>query len=141
MAAESRSTAPAPLTLDGGAVVLTKPYTVNRDKVASALWDALASPLLSDNVLAPVDGVTLTCLCSAYSRLVKARRVLQKEKWTVEGATGGVKAHPMLGVEQAACGELARYADQLGLSPTARARITRLEAESRERSIDDEMDE
>jgi len=105
-----------------------KPTTVASDPIANDLWDELTAVLADQRTLAPTDVCILTALCSAYSRLVKAREVLAKEGLTVTTAsTGAVKAHPLVGVESGAAREIASYCSELGLSPTARGRVKTIE--------------
>jgi len=101
-----------------------KPETVKSDAIASRLWDELVAMLDGQRTLAPTDVCILTSLCSAYSRLVQARKVIAKEGLTVTNiVSGGTKAHPLLGVESGAAREVATYCSELGLTPTARGRI------------------
>lgn len=147
----------------------SKPPVVNRNRVASTLWDDLCPQLVAAGILSKVDGLALANLCMAYSRLVRARGELdgtepavgpdgrlmfdesgrpkkQKKSWIVLAGTGGMKAHPMLQVEQVACNEIGRALDALGLNPTARARIQKLAEEKAKSgldpdSLDDDEDE
>lgn len=115
-----------------------KPATIAGDATASKLWDFLAKTLAEQEILAPTDGPILTALCSAYSRLTRAREVLAKEGLTVTNAkNGATKAHPLLGVEAGAASEVHRYASELGLSPTARARVQRIETAAKEETLED----
>lgn len=115
-----------------------KPATIRTDKIASALWDFLVKTLDDQDILAPTDGPILTALCSAYSRLVRARDALAKEGLIVTNAkNGAVKAHPLLNIEAGAASEVHRYASELGLSPTARARVQRVEVAAKEQTLED----
>lgn len=130
-----------------------KPPVVNRNRVASTLWDDLCPQLVEANILAKVDGLALSNLCMAYSRLVRARQELdgteptgemdangkpkkRRKSWIVFAGTGGMKAHPMIQVEQNACNEIGRALDSLGLTPTARARIQKLAEEKAKSGLD-----
>lgn len=126
MAKRGRKPAPPVLTTDlAGAP--TKPATVRSDREASKLWDFLVKTLEAQRVLSPVDGPILTALCSAYGRLVKVRGILATEGWVVKNAkNGATRAHPLLQTEAGAASEVHRYASELGLTPTARARISKL---------------
>ncbi len=105
-----------------------KPETVADDKVASRLWDDLTGTLSDRRILASSDVCILTCLCTAYSRMVNARRIIQQEGFTITNAeSGATKAHPMLGVESGAAREVASYCASLGLTPSDRARITTIQ--------------
>lgn len=138
MASRGRKPALLKLPTSQGGGKPTKPKTIRDDEVASKLWDALVKDLVAASILAPSDGPVLAALCSAFSRFVRCREILATEDWViVNDSTGAVKAHPLLGVEAGAANEINRYASELGLSPTARARITRVADESKEQSLDD----
>jgi len=105
-----------------------KPETVKTDPIASRLWDDLVAMLDGQRTLASTDVCILTSLCSAYSRLVQARRVIAKEGMTTTNIVSGVvKPHPLLGVESGAAREVATYCSELGLTPTARGRVKTIE--------------
>jgi len=137
MAKRGRKPNPPVLTPDQAGKP-TKPATIRQDAHASKLWDFLTKTLAEQEILAPTDGPILTALCSAYSRLIRVREVLAKEGLVVKNEkNGAVKAHPLLGVESGAAGEVHRYASELGLSPTARARVQRIETVAKEETLED----
>lgn len=133
-----RGRKPKPLALpDGLAGAPPKPKTIAGDPIANDLWDLLSGDLTAESILAPSDGPILAALCSAYSRFVGARKILAEEGWVVQNdKNGAVKAHPLLNIEAGAAGEIQRYASELGLSPTARARIQRVET-TKKASLED----
>lgn len=124
-----RGRKPKPPVLSGDlAGAPAKPKTIESDVEASKLWDHLVEMLESQRVLSPTDGPVMTALCSAYSRLVRVRAVLAVESLIVTNEkNGATKAHPLLQTEAGAASEVHRYAAELGLSPTARARISKVE--------------
>lgn len=133
-----RGRKPKPKPVPGGGGAPEKPKTIAVDPVASELWDALVADMVAARILAPTDGPVLACLCSAYSRFVGARAILAEEGWVVQNdKNGAVKAHPLLNIEAGAANEINRYASELGLSPTARARIQKVESEAKEKTLDD----
>jgi P27 family predicted phage terminase small subunit len=108
---------------DGGAP--PKPETVAADPIASAEWDRLVEMLDARRILSPADMGVLTAYVSAYSTVVRCRDVLLKEPLTVTSVKeGATKAHPLLGVLSGAERSLVSFASELGLSPTARGRVT-----------------
>jgi len=137
MSARGRKPKPRPIEGGGGGAP-EKPATIADDPVASALWDSLVAEMTESRILAKTDGPILACLCSAYSRFVKAREILSKEGWVVvNGKNGSTRSHPLLNIEATAATEMSRYASELGLSPTARARIQHVESAEREKTLDE----
>lgn len=137
MAKRGRKPSPPLLTPDQAGAP-EKPATIRSDKTASKLWDFLVETLAAQEVLAPTDGPILTALCSAYSRLIRVREILAKESLVVVNEkNGATKAHPLLNVEAGAASEVHRYASELGLSPTARARVQRIETAEKEETLED----
>ena len=138
MAARGRKPQPPQLPPELGGGAPDKPQTIAQDPVASALWDDLVNDLAAARVIAPSDAPILAALCSAYSRFCKAREILAASEWvSVNERTGAVKAHPLLGVEAGAAGEIKTYASELGLSPTARARIQKVEDNAKAKTLDE----
>jgi P27 family predicted phage terminase small subunit len=117
------------------------PPTVERDPVARGLWEDLTSLLIDQRVLSPVDGPVLVALVSSYSLLIQARQVLEQEGFMLENKrSGAIKAHPAIAVASAAARDLKAFSSEMGLSPTARARILHLEEKQEVDDMDDFLD-
>lgn len=101
-----------------------KPEAIKGCEIASAEWDRLLSLLSERAILSPADLGVLTAYCSAYSTVVRCREELNKSPLTVLSAGGSLKPHPLLGVLSGAERSLVSFASELGLSPTARGRVT-----------------
>lgn len=128
------ATFPAP---DGTPV---KPSIVACNAVASRLWDEIVPTLVEAKIIGRTDVMALAALCIAWSRLVRARGILGRARsWIVQSDGGAMKAHPMIAVEQSACRDVMAAVDKLGLSPTARARITFLSSEKPRSLLDPEL--
>lgn len=105
-----------------------KPDSITGCPIASAEWDRLVELLDDRAILAPSDSGVLAAYCSAFSTLVRCRQELNTAGLTSENKrTGAVKAHPLLGVLSGAERSLVSFASELGLSPTARGRVTMVE--------------
>lgn len=122
-----------------------KPATIGDDPVASAEWDRVASMLVDRRVLSPADMAVLACYCSAWSTVDRCRRILQPkfdpetsdllaDPFICDTAAGGIKIHPAVNALSAAERSLVTFASELGLSPSARGRVTTLEDVDRPKS-------
>lgn len=104
------------------------PKAIADCEIASAEWTRLVSMLSSKAILSPADAGVLTAYCSAYSTVVRCRQELNKSPLTsFNEKSGAVKAHPLLGVLSGAERSLVSFASELGLSPTARGRVTTIQ--------------
>jgi P27 family predicted phage terminase small subunit len=111
---------PEPLELDSGP--LSKPADLPAE--ASALWDDLVPLLEHAGVAERVDRAAFSALCVQWARAERARAVLAAEGLFALGSTGQLVEHPGLGIERNACALFLRFAEQYGLTPAARARIS-----------------
>ena len=80
----------------------------------------IAPILAKARVLTPLDTETLASYCDCASLLRRCRKELSKAK----GLMKGDRPHPLLAVMSRARTDQARIADTLGLTPTARQRLT-----------------
>lgn len=115
-----------------------KPETIASDEVASAEWDRLCSMLEDRRILSPADLGILLAYCSAFSTVVRCREILRPKKdpetgkvvdpYLLENEVSGVtKIHPAVGALSGAERSLVSFASELGITPTARGRVTTVE--------------
>jgi P27 family predicted phage terminase small subunit len=111
-----------------------KPPTIADDPTASAEWDRVVELLTDRRVLSPADMAILALYCSAWSTVVRCRKILApvfdpatgaliSDPFTCDTAQGGVKINPVVGALSGAERSLASFASELGLTPTARGRV------------------
>ena len=88
--------------------------------MARATWRVVVPALDEAGILAAVDGMILADLCVIRARLDEAERTLSREGTT----TADGRRHPAAVVANQLRGRFDRLTVQLGLSPTARLRMT-----------------
>jgi P27 family predicted phage terminase small subunit len=99
---------------------------------ASAEWDRCCDALYKSGLLTSIDRAILVCYVDAWARLDRAERILRAEALkdpisgglTVVTKTGRVIQHPVVGVARRAAHDVARFATELGMTPSARSRVT-----------------
>lgn len=108
---------------------------------AIALWDELMPDLSEVGVVAFPDSAALVAMCVQWARAEEARRVIAEEGHFALGSTGQLVEHPALAIERAAHALYLRFAEQFGLTASARARIaaTALGARAVQASLDAEL--
>jgi P27 family predicted phage terminase small subunit len=94
---------------------------------AKAEWDRVVPELARLDLTKPADRASLTAYCLAWDRLVQAQALINKEG--VLGVNSqGVVRHPAVAVAEAASKELRSWAAEFGLTPSAEARLSTIEA-------------
>ena len=87
---------------------------------------ATVAPLLrSQCVLSELDKGALAAYCEAYARWYESRNAIHKDGMWYTAASGNILKHPAVSVMEAAAAEMQRWAAELGLTPSSRARIPR----------------
>lgn len=97
------------------------------DKDASQEWDRLTSALAG--ILSPASRGTLLCACDAYSQLMAAKRVLQKEgnTYTTKGEGGlMIRQHPQVRMREAARRSYQLALSELGAAPVRHGHVRKL---------------
>jgi P27 family predicted phage terminase small subunit len=107
---------------------------------AKAAWRLLVRSLREDGALHSTDGPLLEAAAVCLGRLREARGLLAREGLTVRGDRGSV-VHPALRIELGAIAQLRALLAELGLGPSARARLglVELRRDSAERELDEEI--
>ena len=91
--------------------------------VARKEWRRLAKPLYDMGVLSVTDRAALAAYCQAWARWVEAEEHLAKGPPLVKTPSGYVQQSPWLTVANKQLDIMGRYMAELGLSPSARARL------------------
>jgi P27 family predicted phage terminase small subunit len=105
------------------------PTELNDD--AKVEWGRVSGELYRVGLLSAVDRATLAAYCQAYGRWMQAERVLgamaKKDSETlglmVTSAKGNPIQNPLIGVANKAMADMAHYAIEFGMTPSARSRI------------------
>ncbi len=94
------------------------------DEGAKAEWRRLVPILLRMNVLSEADGMELAALCQTYSTMVRAQQELSKTGLLYKRPNGSVVQSPLLRVVTEGVATINRLAQQFGLTPSSRARVS-----------------
>ena len=92
-------------------------------EVARKEWRRLAKPLFDMGVLSVTDRAALAAYCQAWARWVEAEEHLQKGPALLKTPSGYVQQSPWYGIANKQLEIMGRYMAELGLSPSARARL------------------
>lgn len=98
------------------------------DEYAREEWEHQIDGLLLSGVLTPRDRAVFTAYCMAWSRARKAHEGANQSPGIVKGANGGLKENPYHRVARLEMRECIRWAVELGMTPSARARVEALNA-------------
>lgn len=91
--------------------------------VARKEWRRLAGPLYQMGVLSVTDRAALAAYCVAWARWVEAEEQLAKGVPLIKTPSGYVQQSPWLSIANKQLEIMARFMAELGLSPSARARL------------------
>jgi len=93
-------------------------------------WAQKSVELHKLGLLTNIDGAVLAAHCSAYGRWVRAERALRKlgdegaDGLLIKTAKGNIIQNPLVGIANKAAADMSKYAVELGMSASARARIS-----------------
>lgn len=87
------------------------------------IWDYTVRELDAMGIAAAVDRDALLCYCEAVAVHRKASAELVGAPVLVEGIHGGMVKHPALQVQRDAAATIRAFAQEFGLTPSARSRI------------------
>jgi P27 family predicted phage terminase small subunit len=74
-------------------------------------------------MLTRLDESILAVYCTTHARWLEAERLLECEALTARGSNNNVIVNPLTKIAQQSARDLCRHAAELGLSPSARARM------------------
>jgi P27 family predicted phage terminase small subunit len=111
---------------------LPRPVLPTLDPAASAdvrrVWDATVAELESMDLAFSCDGPALRCYCEAVVVHRKASRVLASSGVLVKGLHGLLVRNPALQIQRDAAQTIRNFAQEFGLTPSARSSIRAGEA-------------
>ena len=103
------------------------------DEYAKEEWDERADALAALGVVTEVDMAALAAYCASYSRWRHAEEALQARVDSAGGnplvgmvdvtKAGNVIQNALVGIANKAAADMVRYAAELGMTPSARARL------------------
>jgi P27 family predicted phage terminase small subunit len=90
---------------------------------ATEVWNLLVADLRESGVLDKTDALAIEAVAVLVERARQARRALAEEGLFQTTARGGSMLNPAVKLERDSWSLLKQYAEQLGLTPSARARL------------------
>jgi P27 family predicted phage terminase small subunit len=109
----------APVTFDA------PPLELLGDVVAQAEWARLAPILRRAGTLTEADRGSLLALCQQWSRYLEANRNVATAGMVVRAPSGYPMPNPYIAIANKALGNCARLWVELGLTPSARSRVSK----------------
>lgn len=94
------------------------------DAIASAEWRRLMPLLRSAQVLTEGDRGSLLALCQQWSRYLEANSKVAAAGMVVKSPSGYPMPNPYIGIANKALGNCVKLWVELGLTPSARSRVT-----------------
>lgn len=95
-------------------------------------WGRIARSLYAWGIVTEHDRGVLIAYCQAYGRWAEAERLIRKARaegspsqgLMIETTNGNLVQNPIVGVANKALADMVRYAAEMGITPSARARIS-----------------
>ncbi len=86
-------------------------------------WMTVVIPLHEARLIDIADRAFLELMCECWQRIDGARRMIDRAGLMSRGSTGQIREHPAVGIIRAESVLYLRYAEQVGSTPAARARL------------------
>jgi P27 family predicted phage terminase small subunit len=99
------------------------------DDVAVMEWNRVGPELVEKQLLTVADLAAFTLYCLNVARVVAAERMILKDGLTT-WSQGGMKAHPAVLIARQSGAEVRKFAQEFGLTPSARTRVKAPPAEA-----------
>jgi P27 family predicted phage terminase small subunit len=93
------------------------------DKEAKKVWRYFSARLAAVKVLTELDREALAIYCTSAARLAKAEKAIATTGEVIKSPAGFAQPNPWIGIAQKCQEMMLRYGQELGLSPSARARL------------------
>jgi P27 family predicted phage terminase small subunit len=93
-------------------------------------WGRVAPDLYRAGLMTNLDRAALAGYCAAWGRMVRAERALRKlgdegaDGLLIKTAKGNVIQNPLVGIANKAAADMVRFAAELGMTPSARSRVS-----------------
>jgi P27 family predicted phage terminase small subunit len=108
------------------------PEALRDDKEGKALWLKLSKQLDKMKVLTVADGIALEGLIRAYLRAAAADREIKKHGLMVKTAWGTLQGNPAVSISRSSWSEVRKFAQEFGLTPSSRSRVTEVSDDENE---------
>jgi P27 family predicted phage terminase small subunit len=113
---------PKPLNQDSPIGALPR-CPAHLNAVARREWRRLAGPMHSAGMLSTADRAALAAYCQTYARWVEAEERLKETPVLIKAPSGYPQQSPWLSIANKQLELMGRYMAELGLTPSARARL------------------
>lgn len=100
-----------------------KPLIISECEVASNIWDQTCSALDELGILSSSDTFIIEMYCTSYAEYLKLTRVIREQGYTSKGSYGTDITNPNGVAWDKAKASTLRFMSQLGLTPSARAKL------------------
>lgn len=112
--------------LPAGQDLHAPPAELSDDVRAAAEWRRLAPMLRASRVITDGDIAVLIAVCQQWSRYVEANAAIAKAGMVVRSPSGYPMPNPYIAISNKALGNCVKLWAELGLTPSARSRVTAL---------------
>lgn len=92
------------------------------------IWDYTVRELAAMKVLTAADRDSLVCYCEAVTNHRKSSALLKRSDVIIKGDHGGPVRNPALAVQRDSAELIRRFAQEFGLTPSGRSRISAQDA-------------
>lgn len=106
-----------------GKVPTRAPAALQGSAVACEAWRMLRSGLTKLKVLSQDDSIALEGLCVAYARALDADKLVRKHGLITAKWDGSYVKNPAVDISRQAWSEVRRFAQEFGITPSARTRV------------------
>lgn len=117
------------------------PLELTTDLVASSEWSRLLPLLKKSHTVTEGDRGSLLALCQQWSRYLEANSKIAQSGMVVRSPSGYPMPNPYIGISNKALGNCLKLWVELGLTPSARARVSTAPGFSGEDDVFAEFDE
>lgn len=101
---------------------------------AQECWETLVPELKKLKLLAKIDRLALEGLCQAYGRAREADDLIAQHGMLVRDVWDNLRQNPAVSISRASWSEVRRFAQEFGLTPSARSRVEPLPDEEKKSS-------
>jgi P27 family predicted phage terminase small subunit len=112
------------------------PPPIVLDGIGRFEWHRVGPELIEKQLLADVDLAAFTLYCMNVSRVIAAERMIMEEGLTTWSQSGS-KAHPAVLIARQAGAEVRKFAQEFGMTPSARTRVKSVEKPDDKEKPDD----
>lgn len=93
------------------------------DREAKRFWRKHAPAMEARGLLTKLDEIAFAMVCTSWSHLREAERILERDGVVLTGPRGKVSPHPAVRIRDMAWKQFVEGARQFGLTPMSRQRI------------------